>query len=776
LHEVAAAPDIVTPIAIAFDDRGQLLVIESHTHQRPDDYEGPEHDRIRRMIDRDGDGRAEGFDTFFEGTAQTMSLARGPDGWMYVATRREILRLRDSDQDGRADEQESLIRLITPGDYPHNGLSGLVFAPDGRLVFGLGENLGEPYELVAASGQRCAGEGEGGNVFVCQSDGQDLQRLATGFWNPFGNGFDTMGRLFTVDNDPDASPPCRLLHVVPTGDYGYQFRYGRSGRHPLQAWDAELPATLPMAAGTGEAPCQVVPYRGRLWVTSWGDFRLEAYTLHTRGATCQATQEVIVQGGPRFRPVGLAIAPDGSLYFSDWVDRSYPVHGQGRLWRLTPPADRAADAAFPELSAAERRADRLRHEADRETLLAAATDDDPYIRQAAIAGLARTNEILKMDLTLLEHPRHRVAALSALRWRAPPQIAAWLDTMLRDPDDEVCLMSLRVIAEQRKRDRRGSIERLLEQRQPLTTRVGAAALATLSWLDHGAESKDLSTLHAQLAKYLNRDDSPPSLRRLALRSLPSDHDALSPARLVELFRRDSMLRPEIIGILADCGKPGAGEFLAEIACSAECASALRADACAALAAYLPDQMATLQSLLDDADPAVQQEARRDLRPRTPAATAAPRSPDVAPDASTQGDPAAGRRVFFRSVGARCSSCHVYDGRGGAVGPELTTIYRRADRKWLRDAITDPNRDVAPRFVAVTVVTNDGRTFTGQLMPGPGDDAAETLVDTNGREITLSLHQIDQRHYHTQSIMPERLGEVLDADELADLIAFLLQAP
>ena len=143
-------------------------------------------------------------------------------------------------------------------------------------------------------------------MFVCRADGARLRRLATGFWNPFGNCFDPHGRLFTVDNDPDASPPCRLLHVVPGGDYGYQFRYGRSGRHPLQAWDAELPGTLPMAAGTGEAPCQVLPYRGRLWVTSWGDFRIEAYTLRTVGASCQAQAEIIVQGDARFRPVGLA--------------------------------------------------------------------------------------------------------------------------------------------------------------------------------------------------------------------------------------------------------------------------------------------------------------------------------------------------------------------------------------------------------------------------------------------------------------------------------------
>ena len=41
-----------------------------------------------------------------------------------------------------------------------------------------------------------------------------------------------------------------------------------------------------------------------------------------------------MRGGEDFRPVGIAAGPDGALYITDWVDRSYPVHGKGRIWRL----------------------------------------------------------------------------------------------------------------------------------------------------------------------------------------------------------------------------------------------------------------------------------------------------------------------------------------------------------------------------------------------------------------------------------------------------------
>jgi putative membrane-bound dehydrogenase-like protein len=343
LELFARAPDIVHPIGMAFDVSGRLLVIESHTHFRPANYTGPKHDRIRLVEDTNGDGRADRFTTYFEGTNATMDIAIHPDGAVYLATRNEILRLRDRNGDGRADEKKRIVFLETSGNYPHNGISGLSFDFRGNLVFGMGENLGAPYRLLGADGTVITDEGEGGNLFECTAEGKNLRRVATGFWNPFGTCRDVFGRLFAVDNDPDAMPPCRLLHVVPGADFGYQFRYGRSGRHPFQCWNGQLPGTLPMMAGTGEAPCEVVSYEsdglpaaylGNLLVASWADHRIERYVVKEQGATLTAERRPFVQGGGSFRPVGLAVAPDGSLFISDWVRSDYTLHGQGAIWHL----------------------------------------------------------------------------------------------------------------------------------------------------------------------------------------------------------------------------------------------------------------------------------------------------------------------------------------------------------------------------------------------------------------------------------------------------------
>src|SRR5262245_9586735 len=360
----AAAPDIVHPIATDFDSKGRLLVVESHTHFRPAKYDGPKADRIRILEDTDGDGKADKFTTFFEGTTATMDLAVHPDGSVYVATRNEILRLRDTDGDGKADEKTRIVFLDTKGNYPHNGLSGLSFDSRGDLNFGMGENLGEPYKLIGSDNTTLVGGGEGGNFYHCTADGKKLRRVATGFWNPFGSCRDIFGRLFVVDNDPDASPPCRLLHVVEGGDYGFQFRYGRAGRHPFQAWNGELPGTLPMVAGTGESPCEVISYesdglppeyRGELLVPAWADHRVERYTLKPKGASFTAERKPFIQGGKDFYPSGLTVAPDGSVFVTDWGSKSYELHGKGEIWHIkwkdAKPAKRPEDPKEALLSA-----------------------------------------------------------------------------------------------------------------------------------------------------------------------------------------------------------------------------------------------------------------------------------------------------------------------------------------------------------------------------------------------------------------------------------------
>ena len=339
----AESPQIVTPTGISVDSRGRVWAIESNTHFPPEGYQRHTSDRILVMRDTDGDGHADEIRTFLDGLTHTMSVSVQPNDDVYVATRGAIYLCRDHDGDERSDHQARLVHLETAGNYPHNGLAGFAFDAIGWMYFGFGENLGASYKIIGSDGTTLSGGGEGGNLYRCRLDGSQLTQWATGFWNPHANCFDAFGRLFSVDNDPDSRPPCRLLHIIPDGDYGYRFRNGRKGLHPFTSWNGEIPGTLPMVAGTGEAPSGIIAYEsdglpeeylGNLFVTTWGDHRIDRFQLKPKGTSFTSLAEPLITGNENFRPVGLAVAPDGSIYFTDWVLRDYKLHGQGRVWRI----------------------------------------------------------------------------------------------------------------------------------------------------------------------------------------------------------------------------------------------------------------------------------------------------------------------------------------------------------------------------------------------------------------------------------------------------------
>lgn len=369
----AEAPQIVTPTGVDVDHAGRVWAIESNTHFPPEGYTGFPTDRILVMEDQDNDGKADKISVFLDGLTHSMSIAvkpiwldigpstlttvkKSPAGAanqpdnknaaieVFIATRREIFLCTDTDGDLKCDDVKQLVNLDTAGNYPHNGLAGFAFDAFGNMFFGFGENLGADYKIIGSDGITLTGGGEGGNMYRCRPDGSKLERWATGFWNPHASAFDGFGHLFTLDNDPDSRPPCRLLHIVPGGDYGYRFRNGRKGTHPFTSWNGEIPGTLPMVSGTGEAPSGIVCYEsiglpsdylGTLLVGSWGDHRIDKFVLKPRGISFESVPQPIIKGDENFRPVGLAVAPDGSLYFTDWVLKEYKVHRQGRVWRVS---------------------------------------------------------------------------------------------------------------------------------------------------------------------------------------------------------------------------------------------------------------------------------------------------------------------------------------------------------------------------------------------------------------------------------------------------------
>jgi len=453
LQLFAAEPDIVTPVGIAIDNKHRVFVVESHTHFPKKDYPGPKSDQIKMFVDADEDGKFDKVTVFADGFKSSMNLAFSRAGELYLVHRNGVVILYDRDGDGRCEEKKSIVEMETKGNYPHNGLGGIAFSEDGWLYLGTGENLGEDYTIKGSDGSAHRGGGEGGNVFRCKPDGSKLEHFATGFWNAFGLEFDGAGHLFCVDNDPDSRPPCRLIDVVEGGDYGYRFRYGRSGLHPFTAWNGELPGTLPMVAGTGEAPSGVIDsdraglpskYHNGLLVTSWGDHRLEFYRPTPMGASVRAERVDVLQGDENFRPVAFANGPDGSVYFTDWVDRDYSVHSKGRIWRLSSAASTKPPKTKPS-PARERMLDLVGADSLRQAdeLTRALSEEDPFIRSAAVTALAKP-AFKSQVAEWLKHSdaRVRLGALLASRRGRMGDAASVIERALSDADENVRLAAV----------------------------------------------------------------------------------------------------------------------------------------------------------------------------------------------------------------------------------------------------------------------------------------------------------------------------------------------
>ncbi|MDA0591006.1 MAG: HEAT repeat domain-containing protein [Planctomycetota bacterium] len=779
LTQFASEPDIVTPVGATFDAKGRLLVVEVHTHFPPKDYAGPKHDRIRLIEDTNGDGKADRFRTFYEGTDKTMSLLTGPDGWIYVATRMKIFRIRDTDGDDKADEERQIAWLETEGDYPHNGLCGLSFDNEGRLLFGLGENLGKDYVLISAGGTKLSGGGEGGNIYRCSAAGKGLEKLATGFWNPFGICVDPQNRIFCVGNDPDSMPPCRLMHIVKGGDYGYQFRYGRSGRHPLQAWDGELPGTLPMVAGTGEAPCAVLPYRGQLWVTSWGDYRIERYTLEPRGASFGAKLDVAVQGDENFRPVDFAVAPDGSIFFTDWVDRSYPVHGKGRIWKLSLKSGAPQAPAFPPLSDAEKLAAKLeaQRKPDRFSRLG---DPDPFIRNAAIEGFSKSGLVVRLDGDGLDSASTRVGLLEAGRrsgFSGAVRHAA-LESALLDAAAEVRLYALRWIADEKLNEFLPRVKELAKEKDT-TPALFTAAVATVEWLD-GGKVANLKNNHRghYFSNVITEGGYPDSITMMALRSLPPDHESLTTKQLLSLMMNSNpQVRREAIRTLALSGTEESRDLLMQAADQKTHQPQARADALVGLIEserHLPQITQLVAGALKDDDKVKPAAAMASLilrkgeefrwNPPAPGADAYLKKFEEygEPDVDS------GWRWFF-SYG-QCSKCHTLQGRGGDTGPDLTFIAKRMDRQRLVQSIIDPSREIAPQYVPWVVELKSGKTLTGIALNREGNN--EVFAASDGKITRINTSDIEARHPSRVSVMPDGLASKIGPRVIYDLIGLL----
>ncbi len=141
--------------------------------------------------------------------------------------------------------------------------------------------------------------------------------------------------------------------------------------------------------------------------------------------------------------------------------------------------------------------------------------------------------------------------------------------------------------------------------------------------------------------------------------------------------------------------------------------------------------------------------------------------------SLVGDPARGEQLFFATAGERgCVGCHVIDGKGNPVGPDLTGSVRRNARALFGD-IVFPGPALDASKPLLRIVMKDGEKILG--LKQEETPAAVRVFDMSRVPPVLrrlAKEKIQSVEPQTRSAMPERYGEIYTLRELLDLVSFL----
>jgi putative membrane-bound dehydrogenase-like protein len=371
---VASEPDLLNPVAMAFDDAGRIYVTESFEYPRQE--AGPGRDRIKILEDTDRDGRVDKVTVFAEGLNIPSGIAVGHGG-VWVANAPDILFLEDTNGDDVADKSTVVVTGFGRDDT-HELPNALTWGPDGYL-YGLNGVFNR--SLVKQDGREfdftCA-------LFRIHPRTRKFELFCQGTSNPWGVAFDAEGSAFIS--------ACVIDHLWHLTESAYYQRQG--GPYPPHTWwaDSIVKHQHQMAAYCGieyfDSAAYPSVYRDKLYMGNIHGGCINVDRTQRAGATYQGFGEpdFLTANDVWFMPVAQKVGPDGCLYVLDWYDRYHCYQdanadpqgidrGHGRLYRIV--YEKRPEVRYPDIS-----------KLDGVGLIRALGDDNVFIRQRAQLELA----------------------------------------------------------------------------------------------------------------------------------------------------------------------------------------------------------------------------------------------------------------------------------------------------------------------------------------------------------------------------------------------------
>ena len=399
LETVAAEPEVVDPVEVAFDENGDLWVAEMLDYPFDPQEGNPPRGRIRFLEDRDNDGRFETAAVFADELLQVSSVLPWRGGALVTAAP-EILYLGDTNGDGKANLREVWFRGFASAGVSSEarvtnlrlGIDNWIYAansgragkitspkwPDQPPVWvGGGDFRFHPvrghFEAAAGPTQFGMSFDQWGNRFVSQNK-LHLRHAVFPARYLVGKPFSELSSLLEdmTAHDPAASviyPLTKPQEWRKRRTEVRQRRYDETQPGRVEQLSGHFSAATGATVYLGDAfPAE---YAGSVFTADAAGNLVHCDVLSPAGVTFRADRfpkgrEILVSTDAWFRPVNFANGPDGNLYvvdlYREYIEEPasipesikreveidfYRGNDRGRIYRVVPEGRVASLRKFP---------------------------------------------------------------------------------------------------------------------------------------------------------------------------------------------------------------------------------------------------------------------------------------------------------------------------------------------------------------------------------------------------------------------------------------------